>query len=449
MISNIANEFRSGRAAAVLYSSAGRLRFLPPEAVLGIGPALAAAPVPFAPPAYEGLVGSDGVLAAQFDLSQTLGGGARLGGYALLVDTAAGPLRLRVDTVSLAESAGDASPGLAEIAELTAGLAPAAALPPEAPLRTSEPDAEPFEALIVDSAGTTIALPATEVLRVERHRGSRPNRKGDLDERIVILEGDGLPGWSLAARLGAAATPEQEPWAVVLRLDGRPAVLTVAAIRGVVAVPRRRVRRIPHRHGVSVWLLGAGDDAGAGMIEVFDPAEFTASAAHPAPPAEPPPEPAPEAEPAERRAAERGRLAIGLGAFACVVPEPLIAGVLGETERARLSARRRPGACPVLDAGALLGLPGGGPATDRLLMIQPPGRRRFALLAPGLAPATQAPDWLPLPILPPLARRLFQAVRLHAASCDFLLRADAFDRPRDPALAGLVTNAHTGWLADF
>ena len=82
-------------------------------------------------------------------------------------------------------------------------------------------------------------------------------------------------------------------------------------------------------------------------------------------------------------------------------------------------------------------------------MLRRPGRRSLALRAEAVAPAASAPAWRSLPVLPPSARRLFEAVRLEGGICAFLLRESAFDRPRDPIVAGLLKTARTGWLGGF
>ena len=52
-------------------------------------------------------------------------------------------------------------------------------------------------------------------------------------------------------------------------------------------------------------------------------------------------------------------------------------------------------------------------------------------------------------MLPPSAHRLFEAVRFEGSALAFLLRESAFDRPRDPLIAGLLRAAPVGWLGGF
>ena len=449
----VANEPHAARPDLVIYSSAGRLRALPAAAVREIGQAAAAA-VPFAPALFEGLVDGDGILAAQIDLPLAMGAAARGGRYSMLVETSRGLLRLRVDGVSFAGSAADEGtmPGLPEIEALIAGFAPADPLPQERPAVSEGPAAKPFEALVVKSGGVPAALPAAEVERVERHRGARLSRKGGAGERIVAVDGDILPGWSLAVWLDRGregAAPEAEGWAVVMRVGGRRVALTVAEVRGVVAVPGERVRRIRHRDGASLWLPDPGGDSESGMIEVIESAEFGGVGGHAHSPAEAESDEEPAAAPPERRAADRGRFALGFGLFSCVVPESLIDEVLGELAPGRVAARRGRGMLPLLDPAPLLGLVATGAASGRALLLKRPGRRRLALRVAAIGPAAPAPDWRPLPILPPTAHRLFQAVRLEGAASAFLLRESAFDRPRDPVIAGLLRAAPAGWLGGF
>ena len=85
----------------VVYSSAGQSRVLPAAVVLDVAPARPAAPLPFAPTALEGLVETDGRLAPQWDLPQAMGGAARAGRCSILIATTRGPIRVRVDAVSV------------------------------------------------------------------------------------------------------------------------------------------------------------------------------------------------------------------------------------------------------------------------------------------------------------------------------------------------------------
>ncbi len=437
----------------MLYSCAGRRRALPVAVVREIGQACAAAPVPFAKAGFEGLVDLDGLLTAQFDLSEAMGGGARSGRYSILVDTASGPLRLRVDGASLADSvAGDAmAPGLPEIEALIAALAPSE---PELVLQPNVADGsaeKPFEVLIVRSGGTPVALLAAEVERVERHQGVRASRRGNADECIVVVDGEILSGWSLAARLdpelGSGA--EDESWVVVIRCDGRRAALTVAEVHGVMAVPFRHARLIRHRDGTSLWLPGPGHGPDTGMIEVIGAAEFGETGFQALLPEDITPDDALPADMEERRSADRGRLAVGLGPFSCVVPESLIVEVLGEAGLERLAARRGRGTIPLLDPAPLLGLSASDAVARRVLVLRRSKGRTLALRVAGIAPAALGPAWQPLPMLPSSAHRLFQSVRIVGGACEFLLRESAFDRPRDPVIVGLLRTARTGWLSGY
>lgn len=459
---NIAYEFQADRPDRVVYSCAGKRRALPVALVREIGQAATAEPVPFAAAGFEGLVESDGILAAQLDLSLAMGGPAGGGRYSVLVESSQGLLRLRVDGVSFAGPAAEdgVDSGLDEIEALVASLAPADPLPEVAPPRAAGPAAPVFEALIVRSGGKAVALPAAAVERVERHRGARASRKGGVGERIVAVEDAILPGWSLAAWLDGAGEAKdgetaagEEGWAVVVRVGGRRAALTVAEVRGVVAVPGGEVRRIRHRDGASVWLPAPGQESGSGMIEVIEPAEFGGSGHAHAPDdataGDAGPDEEPAVAPAERRAADRGRFALDFGRFSCVVPECLIAGVLGEVGPDRLASRRGRGLAPLLDPAPLLGLAASGAECRRALVLKRPGRCRLALRVGAVAPAAPEPAWRPLPMLPPSAHRLFEAVRFEGSALAFLLRESAFDRPRDPLIAGLLRAAPVGWLGGF
>ena len=427
----------------VVYSSAGQSRVLPAAVVLDVAPARPAAPLPFAPTALEGLVETDGRLAPQWDLPQAMGGAARAGRCSMLIATTRGPIRVRVDAVSVVGSAREPAPdlpsGLAAIEALAATLAPADTVPVLAP-EAATAIARPLEVLLVASHGLVLALPALGVEQVARHQGTRALRTGHPGERVVVIGNDLLPGWSLSAWLGQApAEPQaEEGWAVILRGDGGRTALTVAEVRGLVSVPADRVRRLSHRNGATLWL----SDPGRGAIEVIEPAGVAGlpvGVTDPVPDAALPP---PTARP-ERRSADRGLLAATVGPFTCVFPVAMVAEVLGTPDRRRWSAWRSRNAWPVLDPALLLGLPGPDAASSPMLvlMLKRPGRRSLALPAAGIRPADARPGWQPLPPVPPPVRALFRAVRIRGATCELLVR-DAAVRET----GHLVKRALTGWL---
>ena len=440
----------AGSPDMVIFAAAGMRWTLPVAVTRDFGLAVAASPVPFAPDAFEGLVDADGLLAAQLDLSRALGG-AGGGRYSMLVDSAAGPLRLRVESVAFAASAAASAglaPGLPEIATLAAAMAAADVTAGTAPPPAEAADGRPFEALIVRSAGTPVALPALVVERVGRHRGARENRRGAAGELIVAIEDDILPGWSLAERLELEPGGGGEGWAVVIRLGGRRFALTVGEVHGVEPVPSRRVRRIHHGERASLWLPDTGYGSDSGLIELVDPGILAGGGSalsgvfDPADLDEP-------AAPPEQRVADRGKLAVSVGPFSCVVPTSLIGEVLGDVGAGRVSRHRFHGALPLLDAAPLLGLPSAGGVSGRVLVINRRGRRRLALRVNAIAPAALTPPWRPLPALPVAARRLFQAVRLEGEASTFLLREDVFDRACHAVVAGLPEAAFLGWLGGF
>ncbi len=168
MISHNMSASQTDRPALVTYSSAGTLRTLPVGVVRMIAGIGEAAPVPFAPPAFEGLVATEFGLAAQMDLGLAWGGPARAGRMGMLVGTSVGLVRVRVDTVALAAQPGDAAPsGLAEIESLVAALAPA---DPESETRLAEVavEAGPGLDLLMVASGATLTLshsahPASEI----------------------------------------------------------------------------------------------------------------------------------------------------------------------------------------------------------------------------------------------------------------------------------------------
>ena len=445
----ITNDRGDGPSGAVVYRTAGVRRALPLAVVRAFGLAGPVWPVPFAGAGFEGLSEESGELAPQFDLSLAMGGAVGGGRYVLTVDAGAGPLRLRVEAVAVAAGAEELDSGWPEIAVLAAGLAPA---DPAATVPTAAADeaaGEMVQVLIVRSAGIPVALPASAVARVERHRGIRPGRRGGAGECVVALDGDILPGWSLAHRQEAGAA-EEEGWAVVTGAAGEAAALTVAEVCGLTAVARGRLRRLRRGGLSSVWLPDPGYGAFSGMIELLDPGEITGAGGDALASLVGGPDGLgfDRDEPPERRASERGRLVVAFGPFACVVPGSIVGEVLAGLGERPVLPRRGRGAVPLVDAAALLGLPRSD-AAGWMLRLNRSGRRGPLVRVPALAPAAAEPAWRPLPMLPPPAHRLFSAVRPGRTGCEFLLRETVLDRPRDPVIAGLVRAAPAGWLGGF
>ncbi len=441
--SHRSTEFQADHPASVTYSCAGRRWSLPVHCVRTISRAVDAAPVPFAGFGFEGLVPTDAGLAAQIDLSQALGGAPRTGTSALLVETAAGLVSVRVEHATLgSEPPGDeTASGTADIQSLILGLAPSEPDSNQVPDGGALDPGKPFDVLVVACGARLLALPAVAVEEIGRHQGVRHARKGGDAERIVTVETDFLPGWSVGAWLGGDDAGETEPWAVVVLVGGERTALTVGRIHGIVSAPISQIRRVRHRNEDALWLL----DPTHGMIEVIEPAEIAGRSERPAralleglgwPPAK---------VLRERRAAERGLLSVDFGPFACVFRSQRVAEVFG-SRRDPISPHRGRGLAPLLDARALLGLPASESGPGRVLLLKRPGLRSLALHVPEVGPAAAEPDWHPLPLVPPLVRGLFEAVRLRDGRCDFLVRDSVFGGKRDPVLSGLMTRAQRGWV---
>ena len=472
------DRFHADQSGMIVYSCVGRRFWLPAHAVIGIARATAAALVPSALPAYEGLVEQDGVLAPQIDLSHAMGGPARTGAYSVLLQSATGLLCIRVDGVSLIPAGHDHNtppgsfnvstlqlddmnplapddaplPGLTEINSLCTDLGLIAAAPP-LDLQTkkaAQASLQPFEALLVRNGTSLFALPALDIARVERRQGTAPLRKGEAAERLVAIDGELLAGWSLAAWLNGApdrvsGDDTDEDWVLVVRVGSRLAALTVSDIQQLISVLPQHLRHVQHRSGTLTFIQTPEH----GLIEVLRPELFDDSLSHIKRPSNDGSEPMLQAwhRDTERRLTERGPLAIRFGSLSCVFPETAIAEICGEITPDQISPRRTAGAYPLFDPAKVLGLPELDTWPSRVLRLARPGRQPIALLAPRIGPIATHPTWHPLPLMPPLFHDFFRRVRLDGPTVEFSISNTVLSRPPSPEIAGLLKTAMRGWIS--
>lgn len=452
-------------AAANLYlrDAAGRVLVLPSDRAHRVAFATVAAPLPFAPVGCEGVAMIETVLATQIDLTGNPGGGATdTVSYALLLRGSRGWFHARVSGVSLT----DPAPGephdsaLPLLDRLTEGLTEdrrALTLDPE----QADARAKDGEALLVLRTGSRrIALPARSVERVAPHQGAWSLRRGGADERVVALDGDLLPGCSLAVWLDTArevAAPaeptaeaaEGEGWVAVMRVEGRCMAVTFTALDGLITAPPDRIRALIHRGHSARHCL----DPERGAIEILDPDGFLVSL----------PEGADarissdgEVDTARRTGESEplpvpdGGLAATAGPFVCVFSRGAVDRLLTGTGLGRVDRERRPGAEPVFDLPTLLGLPrpdAQRARAGRLLRLNRPGRRSVLLFVDSVGPTESTPDWQALPSVPPLVDTLFSALRLVGPSG--VAQLLVHDRLRTDRVVGQVAvhlaAAHLGW----
>lgn len=440
--------------------------FIPASLVLDIGLATPAAPLPFASAVCEGVVAVNGNLVTQFDPGLAFGGGARTGRFAVLIRTSRGPARFRADALALHQNdAGEAPSSLApssldQIEALVADCVPAEsglqcfpALPP------AYPPASLTTVLIVRSGTETVALPSTAVERVHPLEGLRPARCGAPEERIALVEGALLPGWSLAAWMGQNPPSESDPeesnpelWAVIVHDGARRFVLAVHAVMGLSTIPSDAMDRVDLRSTSALWVRTETH----GIIELLQPAEFGGSGPRPSQPKNDVPSgpPAGTIPDPVLHLGNPSFLAAGIGPFTCVFPNEMIGEVLEMIGTERIQSRRHPDACPVIDGEALLEIRSGEHKERRSrdgrggkkrgLLLTRPSRRPLVLLTSRTALADPSLKWHPLPVAPPALHGFFQSVRLNGDVCELLVRQT---RPRSPPLLDRVLSAQAGWLA--
>lgn len=433
--------------------SASRQGALPAASILDVTMASTAMPTPLGPPAFEGMVAQDGLLAPQVDWVAHWGGAARSGIYRMRVQTSHGPVWFRVDHLAL--SGGDVSPVVAEtVAEMEALVAPLALAETDAslpPLPVDVP-ADEISLLIVETWGQTLALPATQVLRVERPLSVWAVRAGQPSERQVALADGLMAGISLGQWLKPSEAVEAEDaWALVVAGEGGPVALLIHLVHGLVAVPRRCLRRMMHGSGESIGYL----DPQRGAVEVLDPAELIGqrkTAPKSGKIGQPPlitPAPRLSGRLSEgRRGLETKRgLLVQAGPHACVLPSQMVLRVVQESHPDALLTRCRRGYYPLVDLALMLGL-GPLPFPGRVLWIARRRRTPLAILVESVAAVEPDLVWRPLPVVPAPVRQLFSAVVHHGARCQWLIREDLFESASDPEVKSRIQGALRGWL-DF
>jgi chemotaxis signal transduction protein len=428
---------------------------LPIDRVLRILPKMVVFKLPFSTGPLAGLVPFDGTLAPLVMLSDDGDQPADAGGYFLLIRTQKGQILFRVDAVSGSRFPSAEGRLLTEheIEALAADFSEAAAgrdaIP--APLATEAPDSD-IAFLIVEAAGTLIAIPATAVARVDRHRQSKPMRGFEACERLVTLSGPGatgtlMAGFSLGHWLDRTVAPEAEPWALVVDSPSHPFAVTVPAIHGLVTASGRAIHAVPHRQGTSFWYL----DPAQGPIEILEPTAFGGPpGSGPGLANRLPPPPAPTGtrskDTRERRhglQARRG-LAARVGGYYCVFPATSIVEIVATVNPADVAGRQA-GDCPVLDLSVLLGLPA-REEPGRALVVARRGRRTLMVLADDVGTIPLETVWHPLPPVPAGIRHLFEAIGYDGKRLYFLVREEALGSRPTRSVAALAKRSFVGFM---
>jgi hypothetical protein len=127
----------------------------------------------------------------------------------------------------------------------------------------------------------------------------------------------------------------------------------------------------------------------------------------------------------------------------------MVLGVFREVDLVPLD-RRGPGALGRLDLAAMLGVSGQRPADRHALLLRRPGRRPVVALADAVMPVPPEVEWRPLPMVPPMAADLFDAVGQESPQqgglCHFRVRESRLERIVSRAVAALGPARLTGWV---
>lgn len=444
----------AARTATVTALVAGRHLAVPASQVAAVDLAVSAAPVPFAPPGYEGVVFSHGVAAAQIDLGARNGGRPGAGRWSLQLDHPAGPLSLRVEEVKTdGGSMAEPSPGPVlsiDPDDLLGGLAPCGPQPAQPALGHMDRETEELDVLLVAGGGHRVAIPATLVDGVGRPDGFL-TAHGIAPRQVVMLDGDLLPAHSLASWIGGGS-PEDDSWALRLRTADGTIALTVAELFGLHSLPRRELVVVDADGETSLWWR---DDAGNRPIQVVHPGaggflpierlavrEAVCTAVRPLP--------APSSG--------HSHVAMAAGPVILAAPAAMVREVRGMPCPGDLHRSRRSGSIPAFDIDTAFG---GAAGPSGCVVLKRDGRRPIALLTGRIEAVDGGFGWHAPPPLPHAMAVLAGAVRPAAAGkpsdgtpvLECLVRPDAFRRPwrADPGdvVRTAMRASFAGWLSNW
>ena len=441
----------AARTATVTVLVAGRHLAVPASQVAAIDLAVSAAPVPFAPPGYEGVVFSHGMAAAQIDLGARNGGQPGAGRWSLQLEHTAGPLSLRVEEVKTADGTmAETAPGAVlsvDPDDLLGGLAPCGSQPaPDHMGGTSEE----LDVLLVAGGGHRVAIPATLVDSVGRPDGLL-TAHGIARRQLVMLDGDLLPVHSLACWLGGGP-PGDDGWALRLRTPSGSIAMTVAELFGLHSLPRRELVAVDADGETSLWWR---DTAGNRPIQVVHPGAdgflpIDRPAAREAVRTAVRPLPAPSAG--------HTHVAMAAGPIILVAPATMVQEVKGSPCPDDLLRSRRSGSIPAFDINAAFG---GTAGPAGCVVLTRDGRRPIALLTGRIEAVDGGFGWHAPPPLPHAMAVLAGAVRPAATGkpsdgkpvLECLVRPDAFRRPWRADPGNVVRTAmrasFAGWLSNW
>lgn len=443
----------AARTATMTVLVAGRHLAVPANQVAAVDLAVSAAPVPFAPPGYEGVVFSHGVAAAQIDLGARNGGRPGDGRWSLQLDHAAGPLSLRVEEVKTADGTmAEPAPGHAlsiDPDDLLGGLAPCGPPPAQPGPDDMDRATEELDVLLVAGGGHRVAIPASLVDSVGRPDGFL-TAHGIASRQVVMLDGDLLPAHSLASWIGAGS-PEDDSWALHLRTADGTIALTVAELFGLHSLPRRDLVAVDADGETSLWWR---DDAGNRPIQVVHPGAggflpIDRPAAREAVCMTVRPLPAPSSG--------HSHVAMAAGPVILAAPAAMVREVRGIPCPGDLHRSRRSGSIPAFDIDAAFG---GTAGPAGCVVLKRDGRRPIALLTGRIEAVDGGFGWHAPPPLPHAMAVLAEAVRPAPGKpsdgkpvLECLVRPDAFRRPwrADPGdvVRTAMRASFAGWLSNW
>jgi two-component system chemotaxis sensor kinase CheA len=130
------------------------------------------------------------------------------------------------------------------------------------------------EALVVESAGLTAAIPVASVRQTKHVRTSELSRSAGGES--LLVDGSAVPFLRISTALRGADTRHRSTWmAIVVEHDKRLAVIGVERLAGISDIV---IRPLPRLASVDPVIAGAAFDAGGTPLLVLDPEQLVAAA---------------------------------------------------------------------------------------------------------------------------------------------------------------------------
>ena len=426
----------SSQTKAVLrFWSAGRQGVIPTESVLTISLAPSPHPIPFSADLLEGITAQEGLLTPQIDWTGHWGGVPGSGKYQIRVATSRGPVGLRVDGLAHEEGYTEPETTLREVEYFVgtfAKMVPHSTFVPQ-----PEQQLDEITLLAVACGGQRVALLAAEVSRIARPDGIWSESP---DEYWVSLDGDLIPGYSLAHFLGHSVDQVNQDLGWALLISGKEGLVALLTdtVYGLINIPCHCLRRLVFAEQLKVGYL----DKDHGAIEVLDPKQLLGQPSvlfsnwdfsdFPSPVL-------------AGIFADSRYLVTKIGPYCLVFLASLVISVIRDVEERQISTSRHRRSYPLLNLSHLMEV-NGKAASQRILLIQRPGRVPVAIIVDEVSMSRAPWVWQALPPLPTISHRLFSAIGWDGDGLKLQVREDLFNKKIPDTLYSCIRRAWCGWI---